>query len=72
MIEVSLDPANPCRASIRWHSFVAEPHYQLEYRVQLRGSEEKGLWDLVAWREAAADLQQDFTQILDTLMQLGK
>ena len=73
MIEVSLDPSDPCRASIRWHSFVAEPHYRLEYRVQLRGEVSQfGLWDLVAWKEAAADLQQDFTQILGNLMQLGK
>ena len=52
---------------------MAEPHYRLEYRVQLRGEVSQfGQWDLVAWKEAAAELQQEFTQILDNLMQLGK
>lgn len=62
---------DPCRANVKWRSFVAEAHYRLEYRLRLRHSDEEKLpWKLVAWREATTDTQE-FTQKLVGLMMLG-
>ena len=58
MIEVSLDPWGPHAGAQHQMAQLCggRPHYRLEYRVQLRGEVSQfGLWDLVAWKEAAAD-----------------
>ena len=62
---------DPCRANVKWRSFVADAHYRLEYRLRLGQSEEKLPWKLVAWREATTDTQE-FTQKLVGLMLLGE